>query len=250
MEVVFNQERSSMGNQRGADELRPIQIECSFLGIPGSVLFAAGNTKVLCAASLSDGVPPWRTGSGHGWLTAEYNMLPQSTRPRKERDRGGKVDGRTTEIQRLIGRSLRAAVDLAALGERTLTIDCDVLQADGGTRTAAITGGFIAIVEALRTVFPDITIGTPPLVNAIAAVSVGLIDGKPYLDLDYALDSRADVDMNVVMTGNREFIEVQGTGEGTSFTRFQNDQLLDLAQSGIHQLLTQQRQALGMPLDL
>jgi ribonuclease PH len=184
-------------------------------------------------------------GRGKGWITAEYNMLPGSTSPRKSRERSGKVDGRTTEIQRLIGRSFRAVADLSKLGERSLTIDCDVLQADGGTRTAAITGGFIALVDAVNTVFQDATSDAYPLRASVAAISVGIVDGAPTLDLDYARDVKADVDMNVVMTGGGRFIELQGTGEEATFDDAELASLIQLAKQGIRELTQIQKETLG-----
>lgn len=231
------------GRQPG--DLRPITFEPGFASnAAGSVLVRAGDTVVLCAASLSDNVPPWLAGKGKGWVTAEYNMLPGSTSPRKERDRK-KVDGRTTEIQRLIGRSLRAVVDLQVLGERLVTVDCDVLQADGGTRTASITGAYVALHQALAgcpDLAPD---GRWPLTDSVAAVSAGIVAGQVLLDLDYSEDSTAEVDMNVVMTGGGQFIEVQGTGEGGTFTGAQLQQLLDSAQAGITKLTEMQQATLG-----
>ncbi len=227
---------------RPSHELRPVSIERGYLDTTaGSVLLKAGRTVVLCTAGVSEDVPPWRVGRGSGWLTAEYNMLPGSTAPRKPRERAGKVDGRTTEIQRLIGRSLRAAIDLRALGERTITIDCDVLQADGGTRTAAITGAFVALVDAVA----SLDLPATPLRHSVAAVSVGVIDGQVRVDLDYALDSRADVDLNLVMTGQGEFIEVQGTGESGPFTAEQLAEMLSAGQHAIAQLTGLQQAALG-----
>jgi ribonuclease PH len=224
--------------------IRPVKITRHFTrSSAGSVLYESGNTVVLCTASLEETVPPWLEGAGKGWITAEYNMLPHSTNKRKRRDRDGKVDGRTTEIQRLIGRSLRAVVDLHRLGERTLTVDCDVLQADGGTRTASITGGFLAMCDALYPTF-DIS-QEHPLTDSVAAISVGMIGGVPTLDLDYEKDVAADVDMNVVMTGRGRFIEIQGTGEEATFGDEDLTALLSLARSGITQLRGIQRQALG-----
>jgi len=213
---------------------------------PGSVLYQSGGTTVLCTASVEQSVPPWLEGRGKGWITAEYNMLPGSTSPRKRRERGTKVDGRTTEIQRLIGRSLRAVADLEALGERLITVDCDVLEADGGTRTASVTGGFVALIDAIRSIareLPDPK--TYPLRDSVAAVSVGIVDGKPVLDLDYELDFAAAVDMNVVMTGKGRFVEVQGTGEEATFTDQELQALLKLARRGISQLTDVQRKILG-----
>ncbi|MFN7447570.1 MAG: ribonuclease PH [Pirellula sp.] len=226
--------------------LRPVSIQRHFTKTtPGSVLYRCGDTVVLCTASLEDRVPDWMVGRGKGWITAEYNMLPGSTSPRKSRERSGKVDGRTTEIQRLIGRSFRAVADLSKLGERSLTIDCDVLQADGGTRTAAITGGFIALVDAVNTVFQDATSDAYPLRASVAAISVGIVDGAPTLDLDYARDVKADVDMNVVMTGGGRFIELQGTGEEATFDDAELASLIQLAKQGIRDLTQIQKETLG-----
>ena len=213
---------------------------------PGSVLYQAGGTVVLCTASVEAKVPDWMAGKGKGWITAEYNMLPHSTRPRKQRERAGKVDGRTTEIQRLIGRSLRAIVDLKALGERSITVDCDVVEADGGTRTASITGALIALVDALRSIRKDLPDPKSfPLTDSVAAISVGMVDGKPMLDLDYAQDVAADVDMNVVMTGSGRFIEIQGTGEEATFGDDDLAALLKLAKQGIRELTAIQKKSLG-----
>jgi len=236
---------------RPHDTLRPIEITRHYLsGSPGSVLYRSGDTVVLCTASIQDGVPPWMAGRGKGWVTAEYNMLPHSTSPRKGRERAGKVDGRTTEIQRLIGRSMRGIVNLEALGERSVTVDCDVLQADGGTRTAAITGGFIALADAIESAIPGATAGVfaagssaGPMRDSVAAISVGVVDGEVWLDLDYNLDSRADVDMNVVMTGAGRFIEIQGTGEEATFDDDQLSQMLAAARAGIVELTRRQRAA-------
>jgi ribonuclease PH len=231
---------------RPANQLRSVKIKRGFTKTsPGSVLFQAGGTTVLCTASIEESVPPWLLAQGRGWITAEYNMLPGSTTTRKPRDRG-KVDGRTTEIQRLIGRSLRAIVDTTKLGCRTITLDCDVLEADGGTRTASVTGAFIALVDALHSIrhlLPDPA--AYPLTDSVAAVSVGLVRGKAYLDLDYQLDSAADVDMNVIMTGRGRFVEIQGTGEEATFDDQQLAELLKLAKAGIRDLTAQQLQALG-----
>jgi len=232
---------------RQSDELRPIKIERNFTrATPGSVLIQAGRTIVLCAASVAPEVPAWLKGQGRGWITAEYSMLPGSTSPRKPRERGVKIDGRTSEIQRLIGRSFRAITDLAALGERTITIDCDVLEADGGTRTLSVTGGLIALIDALDAVLNDLPQPAKlPLRDSVAAVSVGIVDGQPALDLDYAEDFAAAVDMNVVMTGGGRFVEVQGTGEEATFSEEQLCTMLQLARTGIAQLTAIQRQALG-----
>lgn len=226
--------------------IRPVSVERHFTKqTPGSVLYRCGNTVVLCTACLEERVPEWMVGRGKGWITAEYNMLPGSTPQRKPRERSGKVDGRTTEIQRLIGRSFRAIADLNKLGERSLTIDCDVLQADGGTRTASITGGMIALIDAVNSVFKGVTTDRYPLTDSVAAISVGMVDGKPSLDLDYERDVRADVDMNVVMTGKRRFVEIQGTGEEATFDDAELAQLLSLSKLGIAELNEIQKNALG-----
>lgn len=235
---------------RRPDELRPITIQRHFTTTsPGSVLIQAGGTLILCTASVEDVLPPWKMKPGvdpstlSGWITAEYSMLPGSTSPRKRRERE-KMDGRSTEIQRLIGRSLRAAVDLAALGPRTLTIDCDVLQADGGTRTLSITGGFIALCDAIAARGALFPAERPVVVQSVAAVSVGILSGEVLLDLEYVEDSRAEVDLNVVMTGSGEFIEVQGTAEGKPFSRARLDDQLNRASAGIAQLSRKQYEAL------
>ena len=230
-------------NGRQPDEIRPITIERGFTrSAPGSVRIQAGRTTVLCTASVDEDVPPWkadRPDSG-GWLTAEYSMLPGSTSPRKRRERA-KVDGRTNEIQRLIGRSLRAVVDMQALGRRTVTIDCDVLEADGGTRTLSITGGYIALVDALGAVADPDFDRERALTGSVAAVSVGIVNGKPALDLDYAEDSAADVDFNVVMTEAGRFVEVQGTAERGTFDHAQLIAMLELAQTGVQRLFELQQ---------
>ncbi|MBM82427.1 MAG: ribonuclease PH [Planctomycetaceae bacterium] len=234
---------------RQTDELRPIEVKRNFTGVaPGSVYIRAGRTTVLCTASVDDDVPPWKRHDENptGWVTAEYSMLPGSTAPRKRRERN-KVDSRSTEIQRLIGRSLRAVIDFKALGARTITIDCDVLEADGGTRTLSITGGFIALCDAVAAIrasegFED---NGPILKDSIAAVSVGVVDGTPVLDLDYVEDSTAEVDMNVVMTGASEFVELQGTAEGRTFGRDLLDEQLRLAELGISNLRAIQQETLG-----
>ncbi len=226
--------------------IRPVQIIRGFTRTtPGSVLYRCGETVVLCTVSLENKVPEWMVGRGKGWITAEYNMLPGSTPQRKSRERSGKIDGRTTEIQRLIGRSFRAIADLEKLGERSLTIDCDVLQADGGTRTAAITGGMIALIDAVNSVFKGVSADAYPLRDSVAAISVGIVDGQPSLDLDYLRDVRADVDMNVVMTGRNKFVEIQGTGEEATFDDDELHSLLKLAKQGIEQLHAEQKRALG-----
>jgi ribonuclease PH len=235
-------ERSENRNPR---DLRSFEFLRSPLSAaPGSILVRSGKTQVLCTASIELGVPPWRTGKGSGWITAEYSMLPGSTRPRKGRERA-KIDGRTTEIQRLIGRSIRAITDLDKLGERTLTVDCDVLYADGGTRTASITGALIAVADALRSVPELAASGEFPLNDFVAAISVGIVDGVPLLDLAYEEDVHAEVDMNVVMTGSGEFVEIQGTGEEATFSESQLQQLLGLAKHGIAQLIARQKEVLG-----
>ncbi len=231
---------------RPANQLREIEIQMGYLqSNPASVLYRCGQTIVLCTASLESKVPPWLEGKGKGWVTAEYNMLPGSTSPRKRRDRGGKVDGRTTEIQRLIGRSLRATIDLEALGENSIVVDCDVLQADGGTRTASITGGFIALAKAVQMAVPGSTVGNGPLKDSVAAISVGVVDGEVKLDLDYKWDVAADVDMNVVMTGGGRFIEIQGTGEEATFDDDQLAELIASAKKGIAKLTELQQQQLA-----
>ncbi len=231
---------------RKPTELRPVKIKRGYTRMsPGSVLFQAGNTVVLCTASVEPKVPDWLKGKGKGWITAEYSMLPHSTSPRKARERA-KLDGRTTEIQRLIGRCLRSVADLAALGERSILVDCDVLQADGGTRTASVTGAFLALVDCLRSIQKELpNPGQFPLTDSVAAVSVGLVAGKPVLDLDYAQDLAAEVDMNVVMTGAGRFVEVQGTGEEATFGDDDLAALLKLAKAGIRELAQVQRAALG-----
>jgi ribonuclease PH len=226
-------------------QLREVSIKRRYTRTaPGSVLIRAGRTVVLCTASVEESVPPWFKDKQQGWVTAEYNMLPGSTSPRKPRERAGKTDGRTTEIQRLIGRSLRAVVNMQALGPRTIAVDCDVLEADGGTRTASITGAFVALVDAVRS-FADAATARAVFRDSVAAVSVGLVNGAAALDLDYAEDSAADVDMNVVLTGGGKFIEVQGTGERTVFDEDQLTAMLRLARGGLRDLMQLQREALG-----
>ena len=232
---------------RTPDQLRPITITRNWLDhAQGSCLIEFGKTKVLCAASATEGVPRWRKGSGLGWLTAEYAMLPQATHDRSQRESvKGKVGGRTHEISRLVGRSLRASIDLSALGENSIAIDCDVLQADGGTRTAAITGAYVALADAVAALKASGAVKGEPLVNSIAAVSVGIIDGVPMLDLPYVEDVRAETDMNVVMTGSGAFVEVQGTAEGVPFSKAELDALLDLATGGCAELTRLQQDALS-----
>jgi ribonuclease PH len=235
---------------RRADALRPLRIQRGFTRhAEGSVLIAFGDTQVLCTASVEEKVPPHKRGSGEGWVTAEYGMLPRATHTRGDREAArGKQSGRTQEIQRLIGRSLRAVFDLKALGERTITLDCDVIQADGGTRTAAITGAFVAAHDAVGTLLAAGKLAASPISDHVAAISVGLVQGVPLLDLEYTEDSACDTDMNVVMTGAGHFVEVQGTAEGAAFTRAQMDALLGLAARGIADLVAAQRAALARPL--
>jgi len=229
---------------RALGEYRPITLTRSYARYAeGSCLVEVGQTKVLCTESVEDKVPPFLKGKGQGWLTAEYSMLPRATHTRSSRDTA-KPSGRTVEIQRLVGRSLRSIVEMDALGERTITLDCDVLQADGGTRTAAISGAFVALVEALSWMRGQGQLKTLPFTEWVAAVSVGVVRGEERLDLAYEEDSSASVDMNVVMTDTGRFIEVQGTAEGAPFDRDRLDRLLDLAHGGIRQMLTKQREAL------
>jgi ribonuclease PH len=233
---------------RGPNELRPVRIETGYLKYAeGSALVSIGDTRVLCAASLDEKVPPWMRGRGSGWITAEYAMLPRATSERTQRESSkGKIGGRTHEIQRIIGRALRAVVDLTKLGERTLWLDCDVLQADGGTRTASITGAYVALALALRKSFDPADAKKWPLRGFIAATSVGIVDGTTVLDLPYEEDSKAEVDMNVAMTDAGAFVELQGTAEGVPFSRGQLDGLLDLAERGIRELFDHQRAALDL----
>jgi ribonuclease PH len=234
-------------DNRPAHALRPTRITPHYVKhAEGSVLIEAGDTRVICTASVEDRVPPFRRNTGKGWVTAEYGMLPRSTTTRNQREASaGKVGGRTQEIQRLIGRSLRAVTRLEAIGERTIWVDCDVIQADGGTRTASITGGFVALVLALQKMRDQNQVSTMPITDLVAATSVGIVAGEPLLDLAYEEDSRADVDMNVVQTGNGAFIEVQGTAEAEPFGRDALLSLLDLAQDGIRQLNALQREIVG-----
>ncbi|HEX2950973.1 MAG TPA: ribonuclease PH [Armatimonadota bacterium] len=229
-------------------QLRPVQLERGIVKYAeGSCLIWVGDTQVLCAASVEDRVPPFLKGSGTGWVTAEYSMLPRSTATRQQREVGkGHQSGRTMEIQRLIGRALRSVVEMRDLGERTITIDCDVIQADGGTRTASITGAYVALYDALRWMQNQGKLRTIPTFDAIAAVSVGIVDGREMLDLCYEEDSHASVDMNVVMTGHSKLVEIQGTAEGMPFSRPQMNQLVDLAERGITQLLEEQRKVLEL----
>jgi ribonuclease PH len=233
---------------RAAHELRPVRIERGFTRhAEGSVLVEFGETRVLCTASVEERVPAFLKDSGRGWVTAEYGMLPRSTNTRTDREAArGRQSGRTQEIQRLIGRALRAVTDLAALGPRTIQLDCDVLQADGGTRTASITGAFVALHDALTWLGSKKSLSCIPVMDFVAAVSVGMYQGTPVLDLDYAEDSACGCDMNLVMTGRGAFVEVQGTAEGATFSRTELDALLGLAERGIGELVTHQRNALGL----
>jgi ribonuclease PH len=235
---------------RAADELRRVSFTRRFAKhAEGSVLVEFGDTQVLCNASIEESVPQFLRGKGQGWVTAEYGMLPRATHTRSAREAAkGKQTGRTQEIQRLIGRSLRAVIDLKALGERTITLDCDVLQADGGTRTAAITGGYVALAEACERLVKKRAIAASPLHGQIAAISVGIVAGVPVLDLDYAEDSQAETDMNVVMNNGGAFVEIQGTAEGHAFRRHELDAMLNLAANGIGQLFALQAQALDSPV--
>jgi ribonuclease PH len=234
-------------SQRKASELRPVTITRSFTKhAEGSVLIEFGDTKVLCTASILEKVPPHQKGSGEGWVTAEYGMLPRSTHTRSDREAArGKQSGRTQEIQRLIGRAMRSVFDLKVLGERTIHLDCDVLQADGGTRTAAITGAYVAARDAVSLLLKNKVISSDPILDSVAAISVGIYQGVPVLDLDYAEDSACDTDMNIVMTGKGGMIEVQGTAEGAPFSRAELEALLNLAKAGIEELSSLQRKALS-----
>ncbi len=235
-------------NNRNYDQLRPVAIIPGYLKHPdGSVLIEAGDTRVLCSAMVEEKVPSFLKGSGTGWVTAEYSLLPSSTETRTQREASrGRISGRTSEIQRLIGRSLRAVVDLEKLGERTIWIDCDVIQADGGTRTASVTGAFAALYLALNKLHQQGVLEQIPVIDFVGAISVGLVDGSLLLDLEYSEDYRADVDMNVVMTGSGNFIEIQGTAEGISFNKKELDEMLNLAGRGIEELIALQKQILGV----
>lgn len=233
---------------RAVEQLRPITIETNYLMHPeGSVLIQVGNTKVICTATIDDRVPGFLRGQGKGWITAEYSMLPRATAERTQRDSSrGKINGRTMEIQRLIGRALRAIVDLEVLGEKTVWIDCDVIQADGGTRTASITGAFVALTQALAKIHEEKPFAKFPIVDYLAATSVGFVgELGAVLDLNYVEDSSAEVDMNLVMTGSGRFVEIQGTGEEATFSRDELNQLLDLGEKGIAELIALQKNALG-----
>jgi ribonuclease PH len=244
---MTEQNSAPRADGRAADALRSVRITRRYtLHAEGSVLVEFGNTKVLCNASVEEKVPPHQKGRGEGWVTAEYGMLPRATHSRSSREAAkGKQSGRTQEIQRLIGRSLRAVFDLKALGERTITLDCDVLQADGGTRTAAITGAFVAAQDAVSWLLSEGKISASPVLHPVAAVSVGIVGGRPVLDLDYLEDSGCDTDMNVVMTGAGHYVEVQGTAEGAAFSREEMNALLLLAEKGIQELIALQQAALA-----
>jgi ribonuclease PH len=237
---------ASLRGTRAPDALRPVRITRGYtIHAEGSVLIEFGNTKVLCTASVEEKVPGHKKGSGEGWVTAEYGMLPRATHTRGDREAArGKQSGRTQEIQRLIGRSMRAVFDLKKLGERTIHLDCDVLQADGGTRTASITGAFVAAQDAVNVLIAQGKLQASPIVGPVAAISVGLLDGVPLLDLEYTEDSTCDTDMNVVMTGAGHYVEVQGTAEGAAFTRREMDSLLALAEKGIGELIVLQQNSL------
>jgi len=235
---------------RHPDALRPVSIQRGYTRhAEGSVLVSFGDTRVLCTASVEEKVPPFKRGGGEGWVTAEYGMLPRATHTRSDREAArGKQSGRTQEIQRLIGRSLRSVFDMKALGERTISLDCDVLQADGGTRTAAITGAFVAASDAVAWLIATGKLVASPIRDGVAAISVGILEGTPLLDLEYTEDSACDTDMNVVMTASGGFVEVQGTAEGVAFSRAEMDSLLALADKGIRELVVLQRAALARPL--
>ena len=233
---------------RQDNDLRNLQMDREIVKYAeGSCMIWLGDTQVLCTASVEDRVPPFLKGSGTGWVTAEYSMLPRATPSRQQREVSrGQPGGRTMEIQRLIGRAFRSVVELRSLGERTITLDCDVIQADGGTRTASITGAYVALYDALRWMQGKGTVRSLPIFDSLAAISVGIVDGRPVLDLCYEEDSRASVDMNVVMTGGRKLVEVQGTAEGMPFSREQMNQLIDLAEGGVTRLLAEQKRVLGL----
>jgi len=232
---------------REINSLRKIKIVKDFnIYAEGSVLIESGNTKVICTATVGEKVPPFLKNTGKGWITAEYSMLPRATADRTQREAArGKLGGRTMEIQRLIGRSLRAAIDLEKLGERIITVDCDVIQADGGTRTLSISGGFIALALAINKLLEEEIISINPIISNVAAVSVGIVDGKPMIDLKYSEDSTADVDMNVIMNGKGEFVEIQGTGEEATFSREKLNELLDLAERAIEEIIKIQDEVIG-----
>ncbi|AKH38343.1 MULTISPECIES: ribonuclease PH [Nitrosomonas] len=234
-------------NNRAASQIRPVRITRRYTKYAeGAVLIEFGDTRVICTASVADKVPPFLKGTGQGWLTAEYGMLPCSTNERMQREAAkGKQSGRTMEIQRLIGRALRSIINLETLGELTIQIDCDVIQADGGTRTASITGAFVALYDAIESLLTQRLIVSNPIRDHVAAISVGIHDGSPLMDLDYSEDSTCDTDMNVVMTGSLGLVEIQGTAEGAAFTRKEMDAMLDLAQQGIQELIALQKKALA-----
>ncbi|WP_430231516.1 ribonuclease PH [Nitrosomonas communis] len=234
-------------NNRAASQIRPVRITRRYTKYAeGAVLIECGDTRVICTASVADKVPPFLKGTGQGWLTAEYGMLPCSTNERMQREAAkGKQSGRTMEIQRLIGRALRSIINLETLGELTIQIDCDVIQADGGTRTASITGAFVALYDAIESLLTQRLIVSNPIRDHVAAISVGIHDGSPLMDLDYSEDSTCDTDMNVVMTGSLGLVEIQGTAEGAAFTRKEMDAMLDLAQQGIQELIALQKKALA-----
>lgn len=249
-EIVIEEDLRSVKYRedgRAENQLRKIKITRDFnLYAEGSVLIEFGNTKVICTASVSEKVPPFLKGQGKGWITAEYSMIPRATGERTQRESAkGKLSGRTMEIQRLIGRALRTAVDLDKLGERTVTIDCDVIQADGGTRTTSISGGYIALALAMKKLVDTGVLKESPIISNVAAISVGIVGGTPMLDLKYSEDSAAEVDMNVVMNGDGRFVEVQGTGEEATYTRTELNQLLDLAEAGINEIIELQNQIIG-----
>ncbi|RJE47651.1 ribonuclease PH [Dehalobacter sp. MCB1] len=235
---------------RQPDEIRPVKITRKFTDLPeGSVLIEVGKTRVICTATVEDKVPPFKKGTGSGWVTAEYAMLPRATAVRNQREASkGKLGGRTMEIQRLIGRALRSIVDLSKLGERTIWLDCDVLQADGGTRTASITGAYVALADAVNYLLKNQLIKQDPLIDSIAAISVGKVDGVPVADLAYEEDSKAEVDMNIVMTGSGRFVEIQGTAEGQPFDQEDLNAFLNLGESGIQKLSALQKEALAKEL--
>ncbi|MCB2037509.1 MAG: ribonuclease PH [Ottowia sp.] len=247
MTTAYIASPARQGRANAANALRPVRITRRYtMHAEGSVLIEVGNTHVLCNASVEERVPPHKRGSGEGWVTAEYGMLPRATHTRGDREAArGKQSGRTQEIQRLIGRSLRAVFDLKRLGERTIHLDCDVIQADGGTRCASITGAWVAAADAVQWLLAQQRIEASPIRAAVAAVSVGIVQGEPRLDLDYSEDSACDTDMNVVMTSEGHFVEVQGTAEGVAFTRAEMDKLLGLADHGIGELIALQRQSLS-----
>ncbi|QNM15424.1 MULTISPECIES: ribonuclease PH [Fusobacterium] len=249
-EMIIEEDMRSLKlreDARNTNELRQIKVTKDFnIYAEGSVLMEFGNTKVICTASVSEKVPPFLKNQGKGWLTAEYSMLPRATGERNTREAAkGKLSGRTMEIQRLIGRALRAAIDLDKLGERTITIDCDVIQADGGTRTTSISGGFIALALAMKKLLKEGIIKENPIISNVAAISVGIVNNTPMLDLKYSEDSIAEVDMNIIMNGKGEFVEVQGTGEEATYTRAQLNQLIDLAEEGIKDIIEIQNKIIG-----